>query len=132
VVVGGTSAQATRAFRWTAREGLQDLGSLPGGSEVDYAEAFGINHWGTIVGATQLPDGPGRAFVWTRRSGMRDLNELIDPSSTLGAHIVLRRASAINDAGWIAAGGVDIRDGVSPERGFLLAPRRHPGMPGCR
>lgn len=132
VVVGGTSAQTTRAFRWTAREGLQDLGSLPDGSEVDYAEAFGINHWDTIVGATQLPAGPGRAFVWTRRSGMRDLNELIDPSSTLAAHIVLRRASAINDAGWIAAGGVDIRDSVSPERGFLLAPRRHPGMPRCR
>lgn len=130
-VVGGTFAETTRAFRWTQAEGLQDLGSLSG-SDIDFTTAAGINEWGTIVGTSQVVGGASHAFIWRRSSGMRDLNELIDPTSTLAPHIVLRAAQDINDFGWIAAGGVDTRDTDSPERGFLLAPRRHLGSPRCR
>lgn len=130
-VVGETIAETTRAFRWTSSEGLQDLGSLAG-LDTDFSTATGINRWGTIVGASLVAGGAAHGFIWNRQTGMRDLNELVDPTSALAPHIVLRSASAINDAGWIAAGGVDVRDTVSPERGFLLAPQRRAGRPRCR
>lgn len=130
-VVGETIAETTRAFRWTKANGLQDLGSLSG-SDIDFTSAAGINDWGTIVGTSQVVGGASHAFIWRKRSGMRDLNELIDPTSPLAPHIVLDIGKDINDFGWIATEGVDTRDTDSPERGFLLAPQRHPGSPRCR
>jgi probable HAF family extracellular repeat protein len=123
VVVGEVlGTDPTRAFRWTRREGLQDLGAL---SDLDthYTSARAINRWGTIVGGSQTPSGLVHAFVWNRRTGMRDLNELIDPGSELPSQAVLLVAQAINDFGSIALMG--FVPGEESQRGFLLEPRRH-------
>lgn len=78
VVVGSASPNAPmfefiRAFRWTAQEGLVNLGSLG-----PISEAQGVSGDGTVVvGYTSdlgiyLP----RAFRWTQASGMVDLGLL--------------------------------------------------------
>ena len=121
----------TRAFRWTAREGLQDLGSI-GGSDSDAAEALDINRRGTVVGWSQTVDGSGAAFVWNERSGMRELAEMIDPTSPLAPFASLGAAKAINDRGWIVVEGRDLRDTAEGSRTYLLEPRMRAGRPRCR
>jgi probable HAF family extracellular repeat protein len=113
----------TRAFRWTRRGGMQDLGSL-NGLESDYATARAINRWGTIVGASQNSSLEVHGFVWRRETGMRDLNELIDPSSQLPSQVVLEVGTAINDFGSIAM--VGLVPGEESRRAFLMVPQRHP------
>jgi probable HAF family extracellular repeat protein len=121
----------TRAFRWIAREGLQDLGSI-GGSDTDAAEALDINRWGTVVGWSQAADGGSVAFVWNERSGMRDLGEMVDPTSPLAPFASLGAAKAINDQGWIVVEGRDLRDTGEGSRTYLLEPRMRAGQPRCR
>jgi probable HAF family extracellular repeat protein len=58
------------AFRWTMRDGIRDLGTLPD----EFTWATDVNNAGQVVGAT--PFAPGErthAFVWTPRQGLRDL-----------------------------------------------------------
>ena len=96
-MVGASSGPpGTRAFLWTRREGMQDLGTLPGGT---YSRALGMNDAGDVVGTSTSEKGP-RAFRWTRRKGMHDLNAV----SPLGdPDTVLSEAQAINQEGDIAA-----------------------------
>ena len=76
-----------RAFRWSAAEGIRDLGSL--GSRMSVGLA--INNAGEVVGVTPRRDQPDRhAFVWDPERGMRDLG-------TLGGAV--SEAVAISDAG---------------------------------
>jgi len=49
---------------------------------------------------------------------MYDLNTRIDPSSPLAGVVHLDEAVAINSVGWIAANGIDRRDGL--EHAYLL------------
>jgi probable HAF family extracellular repeat protein len=124
VIVGETSGtNPTRAFRWTRRKGLQDLGSL-GGLDTDYGTATAVNRWGTIVGASQTTSGLAHGFVWSRQTGMRDLNDLVDPSSELPPQAVLGLAAGINDFGSIAI--IGFVPGELSQRAFLLVPQRHP------
>jgi probable HAF family extracellular repeat protein len=67
-----------RAFLWDAQTGMQDLGTLPGGTD---AQAILINEGGQVVGysytsATQpgacYPLATG-SFIWEKDKGMRDL-----------------------------------------------------------
>jgi probable HAF family extracellular repeat protein len=125
-VVGEKIAAQTRAFRWTRKEGLQDLGTLSGGS-ADYATATSINRWGHVVGASQIEtDGAVHPFVWSRDSGMLDLSQRIHPTSPLANVAVLFGAQSINDAGWIVAGGY-LPDLPNPQRAFVLIPARRRG-----
>lgn len=75
------------AFLWTPSRGIQDLGTLPGGTETF---ALGINSANHVVGSVQLPNNRGAAFIWTPTTGMR---ELVPNSGFQGYQAV-----AINDS----------------------------------
>lgn len=128
-VVGGGVEPDQRAFIWTQASGLEELGWLPDG-DTSYAEAFDINDWGTAVGTALTADLQGHAFVWRRHQGMQDLNALLDPTSTLAPHVVVHGAVSINNLGWIAAGGRDVRIPAG-SHGFILVPRWRVGVPRC-
>jgi probable HAF family extracellular repeat protein len=70
VVVGGTG---TRAFRWTAADGMQDLGVLPGMIRSWANEVSGDGR--VVVGASET-NTDRRAFRWTAGGGMEDLGVL--------------------------------------------------------
>jgi probable HAF family extracellular repeat protein len=76
VVVGWAenAAGQWRAFRWTAMEGMQNLGTLPGG---DWSVASGVSANGrVVVGWSYNAAGRQRAFRWTASGGMQDLGTL--------------------------------------------------------
>jgi probable HAF family extracellular repeat protein len=127
VVIGNsTGPDGTRAFVWTARDGLIDLGTLPGGTE---SRALGINGRGLVVGTSSSTEGT-RAFVWKNKTGMRDLNALIPPFDHLGS--VISEAHSIGELGQISAligggekapmAGDDHHEQDHVYRAFLLTP----------
>jgi probable HAF family extracellular repeat protein len=66
---------ATRAFRWTAAGGMQDLGTLPGYDRS--SEAWGVSADGAVVvGFASNDAARRRAFRWTASGGMQDLGTL--------------------------------------------------------
>lgn len=70
-----------RAFRWTERNGMVDLGTL-GGTQAT-ANAISANGvW--ITGISQNEAGDNHAFRWSQRDGMRDLGTLADFSMSSG------------------------------------------------
>ena len=66
----GGGMNSILAFRWTRREGIRDIGTLPD----EFTWATDINDAGQIVGATPFAPGEqAHAFVWTPRQGLRNL-----------------------------------------------------------
>jgi probable HAF family extracellular repeat protein len=83
-----TPPNQTRAFRWDAENGMQDLGTLPGGTD---AMAGIINERGQVVGWSYVDSTPSvvcanlyessrqgfflttASFIWDKTNGMRDL-----------------------------------------------------------
>lgn len=116
---GGGSG--TRAFVWTSSGGMQDLGTLAGGAGTGYAEAFGINNSGVVVGEAGSSLGT-RAFIWTAAGGMQDLNTMLVGNRDL----VLTGAFAINDKGQIVAFGIT-RPGLSPNQPVTMDSHFHSG-----
>ena len=115
VVVGSAqnAAGQERAFRWTASGGMQDLGTLGGGSNAWDVSADGS----VVVGSAYNAAARDRhAFRWTPWSGMQDLGTLGgDYSAAFG---VSADGSVVvgwsyNAAGqgrafrWTASGGVE-------------------------
>jgi probable HAF family extracellular repeat protein len=76
-VVGNATVapnSAYRAFLWTAAQGMQNLGTLPGGSA---SFGQGINIAGEVVGASySATTSRYSAFLWTKGGGMQDLGTL--------------------------------------------------------
>lgn len=104
------------AFIWDSDNGMRDLGVLPGGE--NWSFALGINNSGQIVGSSGAPAG-SRAVLWDD-GPIADLNDVIDPSDPLAPYVTLTTAKAINDAGQIAATGIDSRTGAT--HAYLLTP----------
>jgi probable HAF family extracellular repeat protein len=102
--VAGSSSSASgnseRLFRASEGGGLENLG---GAGEHNWA--LGINTGGDVVGAGRISS--RRAVLFSDTADLQDLNNLIDPASGW----VLLAAHAINDAGQIAAYGLNIRTG---------------------
>jgi probable HAF family extracellular repeat protein len=80
VVVGVNNVDGlsgnSRAFRWTAAGGMQDLGVLPGGYE---SIARSVSADGSVVVGEFYVDssyGESRAFRWTAAGGMQELSTL--------------------------------------------------------
>jgi probable HAF family extracellular repeat protein len=76
VGLGFNDHSPIRAVRWTRSGGLQDLGTLPGGTG---GEAYAVSHDGKAVAGTgSLPGNYNyHAFRWTQQTGMQDLGTLI-------------------------------------------------------
>ena len=74
----------SRAFLWTADQGMRDLGALGDGLTIAYA----INDAGTVVGRSAVRGAWAsyHAFSWTPTEGMRDLGAFAygDSSAALG------------------------------------------------
>jgi probable HAF family extracellular repeat protein len=72
VVVGQLSrlGSETRAFRWTAGAGMQDLGTLGGANSEAYAAS---GDGAAIVGRATNTSGNYRPFRWTPTGGMQNL-----------------------------------------------------------
>ena len=88
VGISSTASGGEHAFLWTPGEGMQDLGTLPGG---DRSFATAVDEYGRVVGESSVPVGDvveTHAFLWTAETGMTDLG-------TLGG--TWSRANAIND-----------------------------------
>jgi probable HAF family extracellular repeat protein len=111
-VVGGSGhphGAETRAFFWEPKNGIRDLGTLPGG---DYSAAFAINDSGVVVGISNTSTSM-HAITWTQSKGLRDIGTLpgTNSSSALsinnqgqiagasGAHAALWTDSKIQDLG---------------------------------
>jgi probable HAF family extracellular repeat protein len=96
------------AFLYSPAGGVQDLGSLAGGTGVSYGVA--LNDKGQVVGSSTTATGAYHAFLY-QGGTMTDLNSLLPA----GSKISLYWATGINDRGQIAAVG-------SGNHGYLLTP----------
>lgn len=88
-----------RAFYWSAEDGLEEIGTLPGDLT---SEALGINRRGLTVGFSSGPAG-NRAFIWRRGEPITDLNTLV----ANGYEGTLIDARDVNDAGEITGAALD-------------------------
>jgi probable HAF family extracellular repeat protein len=71
---------------WDGQNGIQDLGTLPGGTD---AQAVFINEWGQVLGYSYTSSAPSTSctknyafalttgsFIWDKENGMKDLGNL--------------------------------------------------------
>jgi probable HAF family extracellular repeat protein len=111
VVVGTSNVQrggsvpffASRAFRWTAEGGMENLGSI---SFDGTSAAYGVSADGRVVvgeGSDMAVNAQQRAFRWTREAGMVSLGTLA------GGH--LSAALAVNADGSVVVGWSSVSDG---------------------
>jgi probable HAF family extracellular repeat protein/autotransporter-associated beta strand protein len=120
------------ATRWTAADGMQSLGFLPGGSGLSVANA--VSPDGLVVAGYSLTATGKDAFRWTRAGGMLSLGTLPGPGgpfqgyangiSADGRVIVGKVTSASGDAAflWNEAGGMRrLQDVLVNDFGLNLA-----------
>ena len=108
-----------RAFLWTQADGMQELGTLPGGNS---SRALDIGVLGEVVGSSGSASGE-HAFVWTRQTGMVDLNG----ADALNFGVVFIEAHAVNSKGEILVAGrnaeeADVNSATASGAGQYCAP----------
>ena len=111
VVVGNSSTNGSRAFRWTATTGLQAMGPLAGHT---HAAATGVSDNGRIVVGVSSA-GPlrestvsgyelGSAFRWTQATGIQDLQQVMVTAGVNMTGVTLRTADGISPDGQLIFG----------------------------
>jgi probable HAF family extracellular repeat protein len=111
----------THGYSWTESGGMRDLGTL-GGND---AGPEAINNVGQVVGSSSIaPNGSYHPFVWTEQEGMQDLNNLV---INLG-DLVLDRADAINDHGWILCQSHNTKENSGVAVAVVLIPITSPTL----
>ena len=105
------------AFLWTRRDGIQDLGTLPGDA---LSQGLGINNWRQVVGIScSAGFASCRGFLW-QDGVMVDLNSLVVP----GTADPIYAAGDIDDLGRIAGQTLNVTTNVASA--FLAVPTRWP------
>lgn len=88
-------------------------------STASYSQANDINNLGTVVGTYDSAIGT-RGFIWTQDGGLVNLQSLVNNANGM----IIQRAFAINDSGWIVANGFNPNGGIN--HAILLAPVPEP------
>lgn len=101
------SGSAFRAFLWDQATGMQNIGTLFGGSA-----AHGINSLDQVVGKARTATGFDHAFFWSQATGMSDLG-------TLGGSI--SAAYAVNTGGQVVGESTTLPNSFA-FHAFLLNP----------
>jgi probable HAF family extracellular repeat protein len=101
VVVGWSSSPngnynyQAEAFRWTASDGMQGLGDLPGGYFDSWAWAASAD--GAVIVGTSLTALNNEAFIWDVAHGMRRLKDVLETEYGLDlTDWILEYATAIS------------------------------------
>ncbi|HEU4665406.1 MAG TPA: hypothetical protein VFS55_15355 [Dokdonella sp.] len=89
IIVGTTSAE--RAFRWSNDDGLQDLGTVAGGTG---SEALGVSADGSIVVGRATTAAGSVPWIWGVGGGMRSLGAL-DGATSGSATAVSRDGTVV-------------------------------------
>jgi len=106
VVVGSSDGAPfipARAFRWSAADGLEDLGAFTSGID-SYSRAAALNDAGLITGNSNTPALDQEAFAWTRAGWLVDISA---PGSGSAFPV------AVSSSGQVAGAS------VGPANGFL-------------
>lgn len=86
-VVGESSTaaplQQRAAFRWTADEGMVDLGELPTRPYTNYSAAHGVSADGSVVVGQAQGEHTWEPFRWTASGGMQSLDGFPNPNPDL-------------------------------------------------
>src|SRR5258708_28413105 len=92
--VSAGGAFSAHAFLWNRRDGIGDLGTLPGDV---FSQALGINNWRQVVGISCTAGFTNcRGFLW-QNGAMTALNSLVAP----GYSDQIYAAGDVNDLGRI-------------------------------
>jgi uncharacterized membrane protein len=96
IVGQGVSEHGPEAFRWTARDGMQPLGVLPGGKQY-FSVARAVSRDGRLIVGQSIDQVGSKAFVWSEASGMQPLMK-----------VLAERGQAEALKGWVLIDATDI------------------------
>ncbi len=85
------------AFLWTAKDGMKDIGTLPGGN---MSSAFDINNNGQIVGYSNGTNAlPQHAVMWTRKGAITDIGTLQGGNTSI-ARGINENGQVVGSSNW--------------------------------
>jgi probable HAF family extracellular repeat protein len=111
IVVGGSSTNGSRAFRWTSTGGMQAIGPLPGHTHAvatavsdNGKVVVGISSAGPLSYNPVLNYGQGTAFIWTASAGLKDLRQAMIALGFSMTGVSLLTATGITEDGQYIVG----------------------------
>lgn len=107
------SGGKTHGFKWTSKNGMQDLGTLGGAN----SNAIAINSRGDVLGQADTATGQKKNVLW-RGTAITDLDDALSSNGWTGATV-----TGMNDSGQIVGYGWH---GGAYSRAFVMTP--HPQL----